>query len=190
MWCQVDSWYLPLPLFCGVSLSLCSPLLPPLHTPSLFYLLLSVSSLCLASYSYMPSPLLAFIVASLRWEQEQGKQNVNCCHRIQGVDEDTNLLYQERWEWHKVEWLQAVFKGLEGRRLKLDSQSYLFLWQQHGGPLNIIWCSHCCVKGCAVNFFFSNKLWHFKFLFWVLLYCFVALVSWLSWPSFQVVPSL
>lgn len=41
------------------------------------------------------------------------------------VDRDANLLDRERCKGDRGGWLQAVFKGLERTRLKLDFQSYI-----------------------------------------------------------------
>ena len=124
MWCQVDSRHLPLFCFCGLFLCSLVFLLPSLHTHVLLIFALSfIFHRCLCS------------LGTLNKESKMSIAVVT----YRGADKDANLLDQEIWELDRGGWLQAVFKGLERTRLKLDFQLYVFLRQQeHGRPLKIM----------------------------------------------------
>lgn len=160
------------PFKCGVSLppdtlhylslSLCSlysPLLPSLLTLSWFYhfLRLSLSHFRLAFIFYCWSFTLGARPRKAKCQLLPSSSTL-----VQGVDEDVNLLDQERWERNTQGWLQAVFKGLEGTGHRLD-----LTWRSSEDNM----CSYCSsLQGYAANFVVVVFTMHSgKFMFPVLL---------------------
>lgn len=143
-------------VFCGISLFSFVAISP--HTFTVlslpFSLPLSLGLLLTYALSSLIFHCCCFTLGTRTW-----KENVNCCHHVQGVGKDVNLLDQERWEWRRGGWLQAVFKGLERKRLKLDFLFYVFLRQQHSRPLKVIWACNAVLCGVVqLLFFFKGTL--------------------------------
>lgn len=181
--------------FCGTSRFSVLSCLLCCHLSTHFHGCISNSSLCFTTYSHMLSPLLSVIVASLEWEQIQKSKMPMDAFTYRVVDKDTNLPDQEIWRvgpggrWG-LRWLKAFIRGSTG----WDSSwtlNFMYFW---GNNTEDLWRQYWLVPLCSAGLCscpphpLPNALW--QFLFCVLLYCFDALVSWLSWPTFQVVPSL
>lgn len=134
-WLQISS----VPLFCGTSVSLFSLILLCCHLcahlqPLYLFFPLSVSLFIQPpTHTYLSSFIFHCCLSSLGARTRKAKCQLLPSHA--GVRQRFQFIGPGRMRVGQRGWLQAVFKGLERTRLKLDFHSYVFLRQQHGRPL-------------------------------------------------------